>query len=70
MEKQQFSIKVSGMTCEHCVNTVKNLVEDERGIEFVKITLATGELIVSGNQKMNRAQIVNAINLSGIYNAE
>lgn len=70
MSIQNFTIKITGMSCTHCVNTVRNLVTDERGVQDLEISLETGTLKVIGNEKMNRDQIVNAINLSGMYHAE
>lgn len=70
MENQHVTIKITGMTCSHCVNTVKNLVQDERGVQSLNISLESGELKIYGDKKMNRDQIVKAINLSGVYHAE
>ena len=63
-------LSVSGMSCEHCVNTVKNLIVDERGVKEVSIDLAKGLVTVTGDGKLNRNQLVEAINLSGVYEAK
>jgi copper chaperone len=36
-------IKVKGMSCQHCVKTVKKVLEEIDGIANVAVDLATGE---------------------------
>ncbi|KPJ53071.1 mercury transporter [candidate division TA06 bacterium DG_24] len=37
------TIKVKGMTCEHCVMAVKKALSEVEGIENVNVDLARGE---------------------------
>ena len=67
---KKLAISVSGMSCEHCTQTVKNLVIDERGVKEVDVDLSSKMVTIQGDEKLNRAQIVAAINLSGIYQAK
>lgn len=39
---------VAGMTCEHCVMSVREEVSEVEGVETVAVDLATGRLAVSG----------------------
>ena len=40
---------VTGMTCGHCVASVTEEVQEIQGVADVKVTLETGELVVSGD---------------------
>jgi copper chaperone len=40
---------VQGMTCGHCVSSVKEEVGEIAGVTHVDVDLATGRLDVSGN---------------------
>ena len=39
---------VSGMTCSHCVLSVKEEVSEVEGVESVDVDLASGRVTVSG----------------------
>jgi copper chaperone CopZ len=69
MERTSVYLKVSGMTSEHCATTVRNLVQDERGVESVEVFLEKNTISVSGNAAMSKQDLIQAINLSGIYDA-
>ena len=58
------------MTCDHCANTVKNLILDERGVETVEVSLENNSVDVIGKEGMNKDHIINAVNLSGAYHAQ
>jgi copper chaperone len=40
--------RVAGMTCDHCVASVRDEVSAVPGVERVEVKLATGGLAVSG----------------------
>lgn len=63
-------LKVEGMSCEHCKKTVTNLLVDERGVKEVEVNLVTGLVAITGDEKMNEQQLINAVNYSGIYKAQ
>ena len=58
------------MTCEHCANTVKNLILDERSVDSVEVSFQKNTAEVYGKEAMNKEHIINAVNLSGAYHAE
>lgn len=39
---------VSGMTCEHCRSSVSEEVGDVAGVESVEVDLASGRVVVAG----------------------
>lgn len=39
---------VTGMTCEHCVNSVNSEVGNVPGVDSVEVELATGQVTVAG----------------------
>jgi copper chaperone CopZ len=44
----QKTYTVTGMTCEHCVLSVREEVEEVAGVERVDVDLPTGRLAVRG----------------------
>lgn len=42
-------LKVSGMTCGHCVSAVSKAVRAIQAVEDVMVDLATGTVTVAGN---------------------
>jgi copper chaperone len=67
---KQTTINVEGMSCGHCSNAVKNLIEEVKGVETVNVNLGTNEANVSfdANETDTKAIIEN-INSSDIYKA-
>lgn len=55
------TLKVSGMTCGHCVAAVTRAVNTVPEVESVKVDLTRGEVTVTGHPEINalRAAIVN-----------
>lgn len=58
-------LKVAGMTCSHCVQSVKQLAE-EAGGKSVQVNLSDSELIVEADHLVVE-NIIHQINESGIY---
>ena len=40
---------VTGMTCGHCVASVREEVSEVAGVEAVDVDLASGRMVVTGN---------------------
>jgi copper chaperone len=49
MTTDQRSYTVSGMTCDHCVLSVREEVSEVAGVHDVDVDLATGRLTVTGD---------------------
>ena len=43
------SYSVRGMTCEHCVMSVREEIAEVRGVEHVDVDLADGRVVVVGS---------------------
>ena len=67
---EQITINVEGMSCGHCSNAVKNLIEEVKGVESVNVNLETKDANVSfdANETDTKA-IIDNINSSDIYKA-
>ena len=46
---------VSGMTCSHCVLSVREEVSEVAGVEAVDVDLASGRLTVTGREVSDEA---------------
>ena len=63
-------IEVEGMTCGHCSNAVKNLIEEVNGVKSAEIELSTKEANVEFDSDSTNAEaIIQNINSSEIYKA-
>ncbi|WP_436772132.1 heavy-metal-associated domain-containing protein [Yinghuangia sp. YIM S09857] len=60
---------VTGMTCGHCVSSVKEEVSEVPGVLDVQVELAGGLLTVSSDGEVDRAAVRAAVAEAG-YSAE
>ncbi|WP_433331434.1 heavy-metal-associated domain-containing protein [Spirillospora sp. CA-294931] len=56
---------VTGMTCGHCVSSVKGEVGQVAGVTGVDVDLATGQVTVSSDGPVDDALIRDAIDEAG-----
>ncbi len=56
---------VEGMTCEHCVNSVKEEVGSVAGVREVAVDLETGGLTVTSEQPVDMAAVRGAVEEAG-----
>ena len=61
-------VSVGGMTCNNCVNSVRNIILEVSNVEDVDVSLGTGKTIINGNN-INIDEVVEAITSSG-YSAK
>jgi len=47
MAKSKTTLKIAGMSCEHCVKTVTNALEELDGVKKAKVNLKRGEAKVT-----------------------
>lgn len=67
MEKK---LRINGMTCQHCVNRVKKIIEKYAGVSDVQVSLENKEATFLCNPDTDVAGIVKAINDFGYTAAE
>jgi len=60
-------LKVTGMTCNHCVMHVTKALQGVAGVSEAKVSLEKGEAVVEGNAKL--ADLIAAVQEEG-YEAE
>jgi copper ion binding protein len=58
-------IKVSGMTCSHCVNSVTEELQEIAGVTEVKVELESGEVTIESAAELNASEISAAIKEAG-----
>lgn len=56
---------VTGMTCEHCVNSVKEEVTKIDGVQSVDIDLASGQVTVESAQALSDEAFAAAVDEAG-----
>ena len=67
---EKINLQVSGMTCQHCVSSVKDSVMALQGVNQVDVSLENGSVdIAYDNPNLNASQIAAAIEDQG-YDVE
>ncbi|MBB5780302.1 heavy-metal-associated domain-containing protein [Nonomuraea jabiensis] len=56
---------VKGMTCGHCVSSVKEEVSEVAGVTSAEVDLASGLLTVQSDAPVDAAEIVAAVEEAG-----
>ncbi len=56
---------VTGMTCEHCVESVSEEVLEIAGVTVVDVDLPTGRLTVTSDQPVSEAEVASAVDEAG-----
>ena len=49
MAKTRVTLKVEGMSCEHCVKSVTNALKELKGVKKAKVSLKNGRAEVTYN---------------------
>lgn len=58
-------LKVEGMSCNHCVNSIESSVGEIKGVSSVKVDLANNEVTVEFDQADTLKQIKETIEDQG-----
>ncbi|MEN9922639.1 MAG: Copper chaperone CopZ [Actinomycetota bacterium] len=65
MNMVKTSIKVAGMTCQHCVNSVTEEVTRIEGVNSVNIDLATGTVDIESEGELSSEDLESAVEEAG-----
>ncbi|MGV9826061.1 MULTISPECIES: heavy-metal-associated domain-containing protein [unclassified Gordonia (in: high G+C Gram-positive bacteria)] len=52
---------VTGMTCAHCVASVREEIGEIPGVRSVDVTLDTGSVSVTSDGELDRTDVANAV---------
>lgn len=58
-------IKVTGMTCGHCVQSVTEELKEVSGVNEVNVVLETGVVTIQSDSELNNADVVAAVKEAG-----
>ena len=59
-------LKISGMSCQHCVQTVTDALTELQGVQRAKVNLRKGEAVVHfDDSRVNTANLMEAITAAG-----
>jgi len=62
MAKSKTTLKIDGMSCEHCVKTVTKALEDLDGVKKAKVNLKRGEAKVTyDSDKVSVDELIAAV---------
>ena len=61
----QTTYTVSGMTCGHCVGSVKEEIGNIAGVTAVDVELASGRVVVTSDAPVSAADVVAAVDEAG-----
>jgi copper chaperone CopZ len=63
-------LKINGMNCEHCVNTVKNAIKSVNGVKNVWVSLEKNEAEFDADENLDIETVKKAVSESGAFSAE
>ena len=66
---KELNFIISGMTCMHCVNTVKNTFKNFKGVKKAEVTLNPPEAIISCKENINAEELIEHLENSTHYRA-
>lgn len=58
-------IYIEGMTCEHCLNRVKNTLNEIDNIKNVEVNLSEGYALIESDREIENSVLVDAIDEAG-----
>jgi|APCry1669190156_1035279.scaffolds.fasta_scaffold35787_1 copper chaperone len=58
-------LKVTGMTCNHCVKHVDSAIREVQGVQKVDVDLASGEVYVNCDDSASINSVIGAITNDG-----
>jgi copper ion binding protein len=63
--KMKTTLKIEGMSCEHCVMHVKEALEGVGGVKSAKVSLKTNSADVNHDENATRAMMEEAVAEAG-----
>ncbi|ALJ20898.1 heavy-metal-associated domain-containing protein [Leucobacter zeae] len=57
--------QVTGMTCGHCEMSIREEVSEIPGVDSIEVSAQTGRLVVTGEGKIDDAQVLAAVEEAG-----
>ncbi len=54
-------IKVDGMTCSHCAETVKRAINNIEGVKHVEVDLESGKVTIRAERELSCDEIKRAV---------
>ncbi|TXG92437.1 heavy-metal-associated domain-containing protein [Rhodococcus rhodnii] len=70
MPSNETRVTVVGMTCQHCVASVREEIEELTGVTGVDVDLDTGAVVVAADREVPLAEIAAAVDEAGYALAE
>ncbi|MEJ5273586.1 MAG: heavy metal-associated domain-containing protein [Spirochaetota bacterium] len=66
---KNIKLKISGMKCMGCVNTVQNILSTTKGVLNVEVDLDKGSALIKANDDVNEDELCSIINNNTNYKA-
>lgn len=63
MTKSEY--RVTGMSCGHCENAIRDEVGKIAGVEQIEVSAATGSLVVVSNAPLEHSPVLAAVDEAG-----
>ncbi len=61
----QTTVKVKGMSCNHCVSSVKKSLESLPSVSSVNVNLDSGEAVINHDNDLDMSKVRNEIEKAG-----
>lgn len=67
---KSITLHVTGMTCGGCVKSVTRVLEELNGVEKAVVTLDDGKAVITFDERVSIAQLIETIEDAGFYATE
>ncbi|MFD9667524.1 heavy-metal-associated domain-containing protein [Rhodococcus sp. NPDC059968] len=59
------SVTITGMTCDHCVSSVTEEINELPGVTAVNVDLATGKVVIESTTDLDPGAVADAVAEAG-----
>jgi len=67
MSSERITLPIAGMSCQHCVQRVKEALEEVEGVNSANVDLDEGQAVVTYGGSVTREELAEAVKAAG-YN--
>lgn len=61
----QIILTISGMSCQHCVGSVRAALQAVAGVQQVSVDLDQGRAVIEADESVSREALIDAVKQSG-----
>jgi copper chaperone CopZ len=52
MNQEAVTLRIEGMSCDHCIKTVRSALEKTPDVEVIEVEIGSARILVGGNREV------------------